>query len=75
LAGLASPQKEARGSLKPDICTWVEHDRGRDYDKEKQQERVAKLSGGRTALIRTLKALKDLQGANEDQTVGKLGLA
>jgi chaperonin GroEL len=81
-----------------------------DYDKEKLQERVAKLSGGvavikvgaatevemkekkarvedalhatraaveegvvpggGTALIRTLKALKDLQGANEDQTVG-----
>src|SRR6187402_363058 len=81
-----------------------------DYDKEKLQERVAKLSGGvavikvgaatevemkekkarvedalhatraaveegvvpggGTALIRTLKALKDLEGANEDQTVG-----
>jgi chaperonin GroEL len=81
-----------------------------DYDKEKLQERVAKLSGGvavikvgaatevemkekkarvedalhatraaveegvvpggGTALIRTLKALKDLVGANEDQTVG-----
>ena len=81
-----------------------------DYDKEKLQERVAKLSGGvavikvgaatevemkekkarvedalhatraaveegvvpggGTALIRCLKALKDLQGANEDQTVG-----
>jgi chaperonin GroEL len=81
-----------------------------DYDKEKLQERVAKLSGGvavikvgaatevemkekkarvedalhatraaveegvvpggGTALIRALKALKDLEGANEDQTVG-----
>ncbi len=81
-----------------------------DYDKEKLQERVAKLSGGvavikvgaatevemkekkarvedalhatraaveegvvpggGTALIRVLKALKDLEGANEDQTVG-----
>ena len=81
-----------------------------DYDKEKLQERVAKLSGGvavikvgaatevemkekkarvedalhatraaveegvvpggGTALIRCLKVLKDLQGANEDQTVG-----
>jgi chaperonin GroEL len=81
-----------------------------DYDKEKLQERVAKLSGGvavikvgaateiemkekkarvedalhatraaveegvvpggGVALIRALKALKDLQGANEDQTVG-----
>jgi chaperonin GroEL len=81
-----------------------------DYDKEKLQERVAKLSGGvavikvgaateiemkekkarvedalhatraaveegvvpggGTALIRTLKALKDLEGKNEDQTVG-----
>ena len=81
-----------------------------DYDKEKLQERVAKLSGGvavikvgaatevemkeekarvedalhatRAAveegvvpgggvvLIRTLKGLKDLEGANEDQTVG-----
>ena len=37
--------------------------------KEKLQERVAKLSGG-VALIRTLKGLKDLEGANEDQTVG-----
>ena len=81
-----------------------------DYDKEKLQERVAKLSGGvavikvgaateiemkekkarvedalhatraaveegvvpggGVALIRTLKGLKDLEGANEDQTVG-----
>src|SRR6187549_2066311 len=81
-----------------------------DYDKEKLQERVAKLSGGvavikvgaateiemkekkarvedalhatraaveegvvpggGTALIRTLKALKELEGSNEDQTVG-----
>jgi chaperonin GroEL len=81
-----------------------------DYDKEKLQERVAKLSGGvavikvgaatevemkekkarvedalhatraaveegvvpggGTALIRVLKGLKDLEGANEDQTVG-----
>jgi len=81
-----------------------------DYDKEKLQERVAKLSGGvavikvgaateiemkekkarvedalhatraaveegvvpggGTALIRAQKALKDLTGANEDQTVG-----
>jgi chaperonin GroEL len=81
-----------------------------DYDKEKLQERVAKLSGGvavikvgaatevemkekkarvedalhatraaveegvvpggGTALIRAQKALKDLQGANDDQTVG-----
>jgi chaperonin GroEL len=81
-----------------------------DYDKEKLQERVAKLSGGvavikvgaatevemkekkarvedalhatraaveegvvpggGTALIRAQKALKDLEGANEDQTVG-----
>jgi len=81
-----------------------------DYDKEKLQERVAKLSGGvavikvgaatevemkekkarvedalhatraaveegvvpggGVALIRTLKALKDLTGANEDQTTG-----
>jgi chaperonin GroEL len=81
-----------------------------DYDKEKLQERVAKLSGGvavikvgaatevemkekkarledalhatraaveegvvpggGVALIRTLKAIKDLEGANEDQTVG-----
>jgi chaperonin GroEL len=81
-----------------------------DYDKEKLQERVAKLSGGvavikvgaatevemkekkarvedalhatraaveegvvpggGVALIRVLKALKDLEGANEDQTVG-----
>ncbi|MDQ2638965.1 MAG: chaperonin GroEL [Pseudomonadota bacterium] len=81
-----------------------------DYDKEKLQERVAKLSGGvavikvgaatevemkekkarvedalhatraaveegvvpggGVALIRTLKALKDLEGSNEDQTVG-----
>jgi chaperonin GroEL (HSP60 family) len=81
-----------------------------DYDKEKLQERVAKLSGGvavikvgaatevemkeekarvedalhatrvaveegvvpggGVALIRTLKDLKDLEGANEDQTVG-----
>ncbi len=81
-----------------------------DYDKEKLQERVAKLSGGvavikvgaateiemkekkarvedalhatraaveegvvpggGTALIRVQKALKDLEGANEDQTVG-----
>jgi len=81
-----------------------------DYDKEKLQERVAKLSGGvavikvgaatevemkekkarvedalhatraaveegvvpggGVALIRCLKALKDLEGANEDQTVG-----
>ena len=81
-----------------------------DYDKEKLQERVAKLSGGvavikvgaatevemkekkarvedalhatraaveegvvpggGTALIRCLKAIKDLEGANEDQTVG-----
>jgi len=81
-----------------------------DYDKEKLQERVAKLSGGvavikvgaatevemkekkarvedalhatraaveegvvpggGTALIRAQKVLKDLQGANEDQTVG-----
>jgi chaperonin GroEL len=36
---------------------------------EKLEERVAKLPGG-VALIRALKALKDLQGANEDQTVG-----
>jgi chaperonin GroEL len=28
------------------------------------------VPGGGVALIRTLKALKDLQGANEDQTVG-----
>jgi chaperonin GroEL len=81
-----------------------------DYDKEKLQERVAKLSGGvavikvgaateiemkekkarvedalhatraaveegvvpggGVALIRAQKALKDLEGANEDQTVG-----
>ncbi|MDR2214827.1 MAG: chaperonin GroEL [Nevskiaceae bacterium] len=81
-----------------------------DYDKEKLQERVAKLSGGvavikvgaateiemkekkarvedalhatraaveegvvpggGTALLRAQKALKDLQGANDDQTVG-----
>jgi chaperonin GroEL len=81
-----------------------------DYDKEKLQERVAKLSGGvavikvgastevemkekkarvedalhatraaveegvvpggGVALIRALKGLKDLEGANEDQTVG-----
>src|SRR6187455_313286 len=81
-----------------------------DYDKEKLQERVAKLAGGvavikvgaatevemkekkarvedalhatraaveegvvpggGVALIRCLKALKDLEGANEDQTVG-----
>ncbi|MBK7116938.1 MAG: chaperonin GroEL, partial [Proteobacteria bacterium] len=81
-----------------------------DYDKEKLQERVAKLAGGvavikvgaatevemkekkarvedalhstraaveegvvpggGVALIRALKALKDLEGANEDQTVG-----
>jgi len=81
-----------------------------DYDKEKLQERVAKLSGGvavikvgaatevemkekkarvedalhatraaveegvvpggGVALIRCLKALKDMEGANEDQTVG-----
>jgi chaperonin GroEL len=81
-----------------------------NYDKEKLQERVAKLSGGvpvikvgaatevemkekkarvedvlhatraaveegvvpgcGVALIRTLKGLKDLEGANEDQTVG-----
>jgi chaperonin GroEL len=81
-----------------------------DYDKEKLQERVAKLSGGvavikvgaateiemkekkarvedalhatraaveegvvpggGVALIRALKALKDLEGANEDQSVG-----
>jgi chaperonin GroEL len=81
-----------------------------DYDKEKLQERVAKLSGGvavikvgaatevemkekkarvedalhatraaveegvvpggGTALIRAQKALKDLEGANDDQTVG-----
>jgi chaperonin GroEL len=81
-----------------------------DYDKEKLQERVAKLSGGvavikvgaatevemkekkarvedalhatraaveegvvpggGVALIRVLKALKDLEGNNEDQTVG-----
>jgi len=81
-----------------------------DYDKEKLQERVAKLSGGvavikvgaatevemkekkarvedalhatraaveegvvpggGTALIRALKALEKLEGANEDQTVG-----
>ena len=81
-----------------------------DYDKEKLQERVAKLSGGvavikvgaatevemkekkarvedalhatraaveegvvpggGVALIRTLKALNNLEGANEDQTVG-----
>ena len=81
-----------------------------DYDKEKLQERVAKLSGGvavikvgaatevemkekkarvedalhatraaveegvvpggGVALIRVLKAIKDLEGANEDQTVG-----
>ena len=81
-----------------------------DYDKEKLQERVAKLSGGvavikvgaateiemkekkarvedalhatraaveegvvpggGVALIRSLKGLKDLEGANEDQTVG-----
>jgi chaperonin GroEL len=81
-----------------------------DYDREKLQERVAKLSGGvavikvgaatevemkekkarvedalhatraaveegvvpggGTALIRALKGLKDLEGANEDQTVG-----
>jgi chaperonin GroEL len=40
-----------------------------DYDKEKLQERVAKLSGG-VALIRALKALDKLEGANEDQTVG-----
>ena len=81
-----------------------------DYDKEKLQERVAKLCGGvavikvgaatevemkekkarvedalhatraaveegvvpggGVALIRTLKGLKDLEGANEDQTAG-----
>jgi chaperonin GroEL len=62
-----------------------------DYDKEKLQERVAKLSGGvavikvgaateiemkekkarvEDALIRALKALDKLEGANEDQTVG-----
>src|SRR5207253_5612530 len=81
-----------------------------DYDKEKLQERVAKLSGGvavikvgastevemkekkarvedalhatraaveegvvpggGVALIRALRGLKDLEGANEDQTVG-----
>jgi chaperonin GroEL len=28
------------------------------------------VPGGGTALIRVLKALKDLEGANEDQTVG-----
>src|ERR1700680_3626878 len=40
-----------------------------DYDKEKLQERVAKLSGG-VARIRAQKALDKLEGANEDQTIG-----
>src|SRR5271170_4538869 len=40
-----------------------------DYDKEKLQERLAKLAGG-VALLYATKALHGLTGANEDQTAG-----
>ena len=52
-----------------------------EYDKEKLQERVAKLAGGAAveegvvagggvALVRAVNALDGLKGANDDQTVG-----
>ena len=40
-----------------------------DYDKEKLQERVAKLSGG-VALIRVQKTLDKLEALNDDQAIG-----
>ena len=40
-----------------------------DYDKEKLQERVAKLSGG-VALIRVQKTLDKLEAVNDDQAIG-----
>ena len=41
-----------------------------DYDKEKLQERVAKLAGGGVALLRARSAIKELKGANADQDAG-----
>jgi chaperonin GroEL len=40
-----------------------------DYDKEKLQERLAKLSGG-VALVNAMEALKDLKLEFDDETVG-----
>ena len=40
-----------------------------DYDREKLQERVAKLAGG-VALIRALQSSEGLKGDNEDQNIG-----
>ncbi|MFM1887203.1 MAG: molecular chaperone GroEL [Pseudomonadota bacterium] len=104
-AGKASEIKGRIESIRQQVAEATS-----DYDKEKLQERVAKLSGGvavikvgaatevemkekkarvedalhatraaveegvvpggGTALIRALKGLKDLEGDNEDQTVG-----
>jgi len=41
-----------------------------DYDREKLQERLAKLSGGGVVFIRATEALAGLKGANEDETIG-----
>ena len=40
-----------------------------DYDREKLQERVAKLAGG-VALVRVAKKIAGLKGDNQDQNVG-----
>jgi len=44
-----------------------------DYDKEKLQERIAKLAGG-VARIRAMQAIKALKGDNHDQDVS-IGIA
>src|SRR5437016_2177390 len=41
-----------------------------DYDKEKLQERVAKLAGGGVAYIRARSALDKIKGDNPDQEAG-----
>ena len=41
-----------------------------DYDKEKLQERLAKLPGGGVAFIRSLESLEGLEGDNADETTG-----
>jgi chaperonin GroEL len=40
-----------------------------DYDKEKLQERLAKLSGG-VAYVRAIQSLEKLEGANDDENTG-----
>ena len=40
-----------------------------DYDKEKLQERLAKLAGG-VAYLRATEVLANMKGANEDETTG-----